>query len=204
MTMLRFAMPAVFAGIAVFLTTSSASAVTTTTRTIPSGTTFTAVLHKGIDSSTLTTGSNFVLHIDEPTQPAIDRATIHGHVTDVSGPSGVDRAHIGFVFDYIKFQNGSRAPVHVQVLSKYVTQTNTAAVAKEAAKFSLPPMPVGTVTPGPIAWQLTFRHGSSPSYTPAPTGLSGGYVYAANSNENIVIPPGTPVTMQLTSSLTVP
>ena len=192
-----------FAGIAIFLSTSSAWAVTTTKPVIPSGTKFRAVLHKGIDSRTLTEGTNFVLHVDEPTQPALDGATIHGHITDVAQPGGIDRARIGFVFDYIKFQDGTRAPIHVQVLSKNVTQTNSAEVRKEAAKFSLPPMPVGTVTPGPIAWQMTFRRGASPSYTPKPSGLSGGYVYAANSNENIVIPPGTPVTMQLTNSLTV-
>jgi hypothetical protein len=205
MTLPRFTMPAVLAGIAIFLASSPVSAVTTTKLTLPAGTKFTAVLHKGIDSRTLTVGSNFVLHIDEPTQPALDGATIHGHVTDVAGPT-IERAHIGFVFDYIKFQDGSKEPIHVAVLSKNVTQTNTATAQKEAAKFKLPPMlPVGTVTPGPIAWQMTFRPGqSAPSITPGPSGLSGGTVYASNSNENIVIPPGTPVTMQLTNSLAVP
>lgn len=177
-------------------------AVTTTKHTIPAGTKVHVVLHKGFDSRTLTVGTNFVLHVDEPTQPALDGAKIVGHVTDVTGPSGLDRARIGFVLDYIKFPNGTREPIHADVVHQNVTNYNTA--RKEAAKFSLPPMPYGTVTPGPVVFQITFRPGSAPSITPPPVGQSGGYVYASNSNENIVIPPGTTATIQLTSNLAVP
>ena len=61
-------------------------------------------------------------------------------------------------------------------------------------------MPNGTVTPGPIAWQMHFRRDAAPSVSPPPAGNTSGYVYAQKSNENIVIPPGSPVTIQLTSS----
>ena len=172
--------------------------------TIPSGTTLRCVLSQGVNSSTLTTGTDFKLHVDDPAQPSLAGATIHGHVTDVAGPGGLTRARIGFMLDYIRFKNGTRASIHANIVSKNVTQTNTALVQQEAVKFSLPPMPHGTVTPGPIAWQMNFRKDAAPSVSPPPAGNTSGYVYAQKSNENIVIPPGSPVTITLTSGLTTP
>jgi len=191
-----------FAGIAIFLSTQTAPAVTNVSRTIPAGTKLRCVLAQNADSRTLTVGTSFVLQVDDPTQPALDGAAIHGDVTDVAQPRGLDRARIGFILTNIHFKDGKKQPIHAQVLAKNVTQTNTAEVRREANKFSLPAMPMGTVTPGPIAFQIHFSPGHRPSVTPPPTGNSGGYVYAAKSNENIVIPAGTVVTIQLTSSLT--
>ena len=172
--------------------------------TVPNGTKILCVTGQVIDSRTVKVGADFALIVDDPSLPQLQGAKIHGHVTDVAGPGGLSRARIGYVFDYIKLKNGKREPIHVQVLSKSVAQTNTAVAQQEAVKFKLPPMPVGTVTPGPIAWQLNFRKDAAPSVTPPPTGSSSGYVYAQKSNENIVIPPGAPVTMQLTADLTTP
>ncbi len=172
--------------------------------TIAAGTKLQSVLAEGVDSATLKPGADFKLRIDDPSQPSLAGAAIHGHVTDVGAPSGLDRARIGFVLDYIRFKNGQREPIHAEVLDKRVTQTNTAYAKQEAVKFSLPPMPVGTVTPGPIAWQMTFSRGSAPSVTPPPIGNSGGYVYAEKPNETIVVPPGAPVTLRLTADLTTP
>jgi hypothetical protein len=172
--------------------------------TIPSGTKILCVLGQGVNSATLKVGTDFKLRIDDPAQPSLTGAAIHGHVTDVAGPGGMTRARIGFMLDYIQFKSGSRASIHAIVVSKNVTQTNTAAVRQEAVKFSLPPMPNGTVTPGPIAWQMNFRRDAAPSVSPPPAGNTSGYVYAQKSNENIVVPPGAPVTIQLTSNLTTP
>lgn len=172
--------------------------------TIPTGTKVLCVLGKGVDSRTVTVGTDFKLQIDDPTLPSLAGAAIHGHVTDVAGPGGLTRARIGFILDFIRFKSGTRAAIHAVVLSRNVTQTNTAVQRQEAVKFSLPPMPSGRVTPGPIAWQMTFRKDAAPSVTPPPAGNTSGYVYAQKSNENIVIPPGAPVTIQLTSNLTTP
>ncbi len=168
---------------------------------IKAGTKIRCVLAQGVDSRTVKVGQDFKLRIDDPSQPALTGATIHGHITDVAGPGGLDRARLGFVFDYIHFPDKNRSPIHAIVLARNVTQTNTAVARQEAAKFQLPPMPVGTVTPGPIAFQINFRPGSNPSVTPPPVGSSSGYVYAAEAHENIVVPPGTVVTIQLTNDL---
>ncbi|MBV8117635.1 MAG: hypothetical protein JOZ01_06630 [Candidatus Eremiobacteraeota bacterium] len=172
--------------------------------TIPSGTKVLCVLGQGVNSATLKTGTNFKLHVDDPTLPSLAGAAIVGHVTDVGGTGGMTRARIGFRLDYIAFKNGTRAAIHAVIVSKSVTQTNTAVARQEQVKFSLPAMPNGTVTPGPIAWQMNFRRDAAPSVTPPPAGNTSGYVYAQKSNENIVIPPGAPVTIQLTSNLTTP
>ncbi|HEY1653613.1 MAG TPA: hypothetical protein VGF86_00705 [Candidatus Tumulicola sp.] len=172
--------------------------------TISSGTSILCILAKGVDSSTLKVGTDFKLRVDDPTLPALTGAAVHGHVTDVSGPGGLSRARIGFMLDYVQFKNGTRASIHANVVSRNVTQTNTAVAQREAVKFSLPPMPNGTVTPGPIAWQMHFRRDAAPSVSPPPAGNTSGYVYAQKSNETIVIPPGSPVTIQLTSPLTTP
>jgi hypothetical protein len=172
-------------------------------RTIPAGTKIRCVLAQGVNSANLTVGQNFHLKIDDPSQPGLEDAEIVGHITDVAGPGGLDRARIGFTFDYIRFNDLKRAPIHAIVLSKRVTQTNSAEAAQEVKRFQLPPMPNGTVTPGPIAFQINFRQDSRPSVTPPPVGSSVGYIYAEESNETIVIPPGTPVTIKLTRDLLV-
>jgi hypothetical protein len=194
----------VLAGVALIACASATALAATMTSgvKIPAGTKIRCALAQGVDSRTLKVGTDFKLVIDDPSQPALQGAAVHGHVTDVAGPGGLDRARIGFIFDYIKFGDKTRAPIHANVLSRNVTQTNTAQAAQEATKFQLPPMPVGQVTPGPVVFQINFRPGHTPSVTPPPVGQSSGYVYAQNSNENIVIPPGTPVTIQLTRDLT--
>ena len=173
--------------------------------TISSGTSIRCVLKHGIKSTAATVGSDFSLVVDDPSQPALQGAAIHGTITDVAGPGGTTRARIGFILSYIKFGNGTRARIHANVVSKYVVQSSTAAAAKqEQVKFTLPAMPYGTVTPGPVLWQMHFRRDAAPSVTPPPAGNTSGYVYAPKSNENIVIPHGSPVTIQLTSDLSAP
>ena len=70
--------------------------------------------------------------------------------------------------------------------------------------MAAPPMPNGTVTPGPIAWQMRIGGGGSPSISNRPTTTVGGYVYAATAHEPIVVPSGQSVTIQLQQDLKVP
>ena len=183
-----------------FLQGSAAFAVTEAKHVFPTGMKIHTILGQNVDSRKLDVGTNFILRVDEPTIPALDKAEIVGHVTDVAGPGGLDRARIGFVLDYIKFSDGVKVPIKAEVVNANVTNFDSA--RKEAARFNLP-VPQGQVTPGPIAFQITFGAGSSPSITPPPPGLSGGYVYATSSGENIVVPAGTPATLRLTGPLTI-
>ena len=64
-------------------------------------------------------------------------------------------------------------------------------------------VPYGTVTPGPIAWQM--RIGQRPvERTESRSQNLGGYVYALSNGEPIVVNAGTPVTVELSANLTVP
>jgi hypothetical protein len=183
---------------------ASATSTLTTTTTIKAGTKLLCVLGGPVDSANVHVGDTFKLLIDDPSQPALTGAAIHGRVTDVAAPAGLTRARIGFILDYLTFRNGTRSAIHAIILNKNIVQSNTAAVHKEQMKFSLPPMPAGHVTPGPVAWQINFRKDAAPSVTPPPAGNTSGYLYAQKSNETIVIPPGAPVTIQLTHDLTAP
>lgn len=188
-------------GIAIFSLPFNAVAVTTSSRTIPVGTKIRCVIAQNVDSRTTAVGAGFLLRVDDPAQPALDGAWIKGHVIDVQQPGGLDRARIGFILSNVRFKDGSRDAIHAQVLGQNVTNYDPVAVKREADKFLLPKFPVGTVTPGPIAFQITFSPGAKPSIRPTPSGSTGGYIYAEKSNENIVIPAGTVVTIQLTSNL---
>jgi hypothetical protein len=104
------------------------------------------------------------------------------------------------VLDNIVFADGSKAPIRAHVLSRNVTYTNSAATA--SSRMVPPPVPNGTVTPGPIAFQIRLGGGDAkPAVGPPNTGLSGGYVYAQGPNEPIIIPQGTAVTIQLENAL---
>jgi hypothetical protein len=203
--MKRFSIVAMlFAGVAIFSVSAAALAVTTVSRTIPAGTKIHCVLAQNVDSRTLTAGTGFLLRIDDPQLPALDGGWIKGHVTGVEQPHGLERARIGFVLTNIRLRNGQRTGIHAEVLAENVTQVDMAAVKRERDKFLLPRLPVGTVTPGPVMFAIILREGSKPSVTPPPAAADGGYVYAAKSNENIVIAAGTPVTIKLTSNLALP
>src|SRR5579862_3127564 len=104
MKLLRLTVPAMLAGTLFILALAVASASTT----IPSGTKIRAVLAQGVDSTTLRTGAEFKFYVDDPAQPALANAKIHGHVIDVEPPAGIKRARIGFVLDYIVFHKGTR------------------------------------------------------------------------------------------------
>jgi hypothetical protein len=179
-------------------------AVANAPSTIPAWSKINSVLKSGLDSTKVQRGDDFELLVDDPSYPQLQGATIVGHVTSVEQPSsGLEaRARVGFHMDYVRFKDGRREPVRAEILSQYVTQKSSKAARQEAVKFSLPPMPA-THTPGPILWQMNIS-GSGVSVSPPPSGATSGYVYAKNSNESIVIPPGSQVTIQLTSNLASP
>jgi hypothetical protein len=77
--------------------------------------------------------------------------------------------------------------------------------AQSNSRQQLSPMagvPYGTVTPGPIAWQM--KMGSGPSTVQSSTPNLGGYVYATSAHEPIVVNAGTAATVELSESLTIP
>ncbi len=189
---------------AAIVPTAAGATTLVPSQTYKSGTKIACVLDEHLDSSKLAYGDKFKLRIVDPNFPALQGAHITGYITDVRQPHGVDRARVGFMLTSIHLSNGEKKSISATVVSKRVVPINPS--AQYASRQQLSPMagvPYGTVTPGPIAWQMRIGNGPSSVQSPASQNL-GGYVYATSNNEPIVVNAGTPVTVELSANLTVP
>jgi hypothetical protein len=183
---------------------AAGAATFVTSQTLKAGTRIACVLDQRMDSSKLAYGDKFKLRVVDTSLPALHGSEIVGYITDVRQPSGLDRARVGFYLTSIVLPNGEKKSITAYVVSKRVVQINP--VAQQASRQQLSPMagvPYGTVTPGPIAWQMRLGNGpSTVSQSQSPS--LGGYVYASNAHELIIVPAGQPVTVELSQNLTIP
>jgi hypothetical protein len=172
-------------------------------QTFKAGTKIACVLDEHLDSSKLAYGDKFKLRVVDTAHPALVGSEIIGYITDVRQPSGANRARVGFMLTSIHLPNGSKKSISATVVSKHVVPISPA--AQSGSRQQLSPMtgvPYGTVTPGPIAWQM--RVGNGPSTVRSESPNLGGYVYASSANEPIVVNAGSPVTVELSADLTIP
>lgn len=174
-------------------------------QTFKAGTRIATAVDVTLNSSQMKYGVKFKLRIVDTTHPALNGGEIIGYIGDVTQPSGGTRAQVTFFLTSIKLPNGTTKSISAYVLSRRVTPYNPGAVAEMRRQMiAAPPMPNGTVTPGPVAWQMTFNGGGSPQISTRPSGLLGGTVTAGSANQPIVVPAGTPVTVELQQPLTIP
>jgi hypothetical protein len=173
-------------------------------QTIHAGAKIKCVLDSPVNSATAKYGDKFRLRVVDPSYPALEGAEVHGWLTEVEQPSGMNRAKIAFLLTTIHLRNGTKKPISAYVVNKGVVQYNPK--AQEAVRQPMmAPMPNGFTTPGPIAWQMRAPlGGGGVSVSNRATGSLGGYIYASNPHEAIVIPSGTGVTIELQQSLTIP
>jgi hypothetical protein len=172
-------------------------------QTFKTGTRIACVLDEHLDSSKLSYGDKFKLRVVDPSLPALQGSEIIGYITDVQQPSAGNRARVGFMLTSIHLANGTKKSISAYVVSKRVVPINPG--AQYAQRQQVAPMtgvPYGTVTPGPIAWEM--RVGNGPSTVQSQSPNLGGYVYATNAHEAIVVNAGQPVTVELSASLTIP
>ncbi len=185
---------------------SLASAGATTlvpSQTLRAGTRIACVLDETMNSATAKYGDKFKLRVVDTSHPVLAGSHITGWVTEVRQPSGASRAMIRFFLTTIHLANGSKKSISAFVVSRRVVNYDPGAL--RAARNQLPPaMAAGMVTPGPVAWQMNFGGGSSPSVSNRGSGNLGGTIYAQSSSEAIVIPSGAPVTVELQQDLTIP
>jgi hypothetical protein len=174
-------------------------------QTYRAGTRIATAVDETLNSATMKYGVKFKLRIIDTTHPALNGGEIIGYIGDVTQPSGVNKARVTFFLTTIRLRNGTQKSISAYVLSRRVTPYNPGAVAEARRQMiAAPPMPNGTVTPGPVAWQMTFNGSGSPQISTRPSGLLGGTVFASSANEPIVVPAGTPVTVELQQDLTIP
>ncbi len=173
-------------------------------QTIKSGTRIQCTLEEHLNSSKLVYGDKFRLLIVDTSFPVLHGGYIVGWITDVRKPTGSDRARVGFFLTTIHLRNGAKKSISAYVVNRGVVQINPAAQYQQRQRLSpMTGVPYGTVTPGPIAWQMRLGSGSS-TVKREQSGTLGGYVYGVNAREPIVINAGTPVTVELAENLTVP
>jgi hypothetical protein len=187
-----------------FFPTAAGATTFVTSQTYKAGTRIACVLDEHLDSSKLAYGDKFKLQVVDPNFPTLHGAKIIGYITDVRQPHGIDRARVGFMLTSIHLSNGEKKSISATVVSKRVVPMNPS--AQYASRQQLSPMagvPYGTVTPGPIAWQMRIGNGPSSVQSPASQNL-GGYVYATSNGEPIVVNAGTAVTVELSANLTIP
>jgi hypothetical protein len=173
-------------------------------QTLKAGTRIACALEARFDSSKAAYGDKFKLQIVDTTFPALHGGWITGWITDVQQPKGLDRARVGFFLTTIHLPNGSKKSITAYVVNKGVVQYNPS--QQYAARQQLPPMagvPNGTLTPGPVAWQMRIGNGPS-TVKHHQSGTLGGYIYGTSAHEPIIVPAGTSVTVELAENLTIP
>jgi hypothetical protein len=172
-------------------------------QTLKSGTKIACVLDEHLNSSKLSYGDEFKLRVVDTAHPVLEGSEIIGYITDVRQPSGANLARVGFYLTSIRLSNGKKKSISAYIVSKRVVAINPG--AQYTSRQQVAPMtgvPYGTVTPGPIAWQM--RIGNGPSSVQGSSPNLGGYVYATSAHAPIVVNAGTPVTVELSESLTIP
>lgn len=193
-------------GVAIAATMLTHALATTfvSSQTIKSGTRIACVLEGRLDSSKLAYGDKFKLEIVDTGFPALHSAWITGWITEVQQPTGSARAKLGFFLTTIHLPGGHKKSITAYIVNKGVVQYNPAAQYQQRQQLSpMAAVPNGTVTPGPIAWEMRLGSGPS-SVKPAQSGTLGGYIYGMNAHEPIIVPAGTSVTVELAENLTIP
>lgn len=170
-------------------------------QTIKRGTKIACILDERIDSSQLSYGDTFKLHVVDTSIPVLQGAEILGYITDVHKPSGVEQGRVGFFLTTIKLPNGEKKPITAYVVNRRVTQYNPGAQQASRRMISAP-MPNGFVTPGPVAWQMNIGPGGPSTVHESQSQSLGGYVYT--SKWPIVVNKDTSVTVELAENLTIP
>lgn len=184
-------------------TVSVASAVILVpSETFKAGTRIACVLDEHMDSSKLSYGVKFKLRVVDTTHNGLEGSEIIGYITEVRQPSGLNPTRVGFYLTSIVLRNGKQKSINAYVVSRRVVPINPAAQAQSRQLSPTSGLPYGTVTPGPIAWQMRIGNGPS-SVRESQSPNLGGYVYGTGSRP-IIVNAGTPVTVELAESLTIP
>jgi hypothetical protein len=172
--------------------------------TYKAGTRIACVLEEHLDSSKLSYGNAFRLRVVDAAFPALHDAAIIGYVTEVHPPAGGNEGRVAFFLTTIQLRDGEKKPISAYVVNRGVVRFNP--VAQYQQRQQVAPMtgvPNGTITPGPIAWQMNVGSGPSNVHrSDSSGGAQGGYVYARRWP--IVAPAGTAVTVELAQNLTIP
>ena len=149
------------------------------------GTLITGTLQTTMNSGSANVGDGFSMIANSASSGAswINGATIQGHVAAVQRAGQGRPGQIQLAFDRIVYRNGKSAPIY-GVVTKMDVQTKSNATKEVVGA-------VGGMVVGNILgkWVGTNLGGAA--------GAGGGYALAANNKQNVTIPSGSTMTMEV-------
>ena len=121
--------------------------------------------------------------------PALNGATIDGHVENVSAASPMHKATMTVVFDDVRFADGSSAPIHAAIISMGDFQPKGHMLRN-----------VGIVVGSAVAGHMLAKR--TGSHMGTLLGAAAGVALASSLKSNIEVKPGTVVRLRLLDDLT--
>lgn len=146
------------------------------------GTELTGTMNQNYSSNHVQAGAPFTLSNVHSANNDINGATIYGHVASVQSAGQGRPGKISLAFDKINMRSGS-----VYQISGYASTVNVQTKSNAGKEL-------GAAAAGALVGGL-LGHGVG-----AVLGAGGGALYAKNNKENVLIPQGSSVTVQITRS----
>lgn len=150
---------------------------------VSAGTVLYGTMDQSLDSGSAQVGQPFTMSHVHSANYDIHDATIYGHVSDVQTAGQGRPGKIGLAFDKLHTTSGSS-----YVLTGRATQvqTNTKTNAVKEAGGAVAGMIVGNIIGKTVGTNLGGL-----------LGAAGGYLYAKNNRQNVVVPSNALVTVQV-------
>jgi outer membrane lipoprotein SlyB len=165
------------------------------TVTLYAGAQLFARMDQPLSSKTVNVGDTFTMTVVPPFpsgDPAFTGAQVQGTVSSVQRAGQGTRPKIGMQLQFLRMADGSVANISGEV-TQVTQQSSTANSIGKAALAALGGMLIGNAI-----GQTIFHTGGGGA-----AGFIGGALYGANAQENITIPQGSNVAMQLDQAVTV-
>lgn len=160
---------------------------------IPAGTDIEATLQQTLDTKSSKVGDPVLMKItsvasSSQLDPALQGATIRGHVSRVVGPTPTKKAYVEIAFDTLTLADGSTFPFPAKITALKAKKTSPNIT--QAAGEVLAGMIVGNI----IGKGLGTGAGGA-------VGAAGGAVYASQMSTNVRIPQNSTVKMRTTDAI---
>ena len=156
---------------------------------VSAGTVYYGKLEQPMGSKTSRSGDTFVLDETRASDPSLRGAAIDGHLEDVQAAGPMRNPKMTIVFDDIRFADGTKAPVNVQLVTMHAFSPKT----HHLRTIGL--MIAGAITGHEVAVHSGKRHGAF-------AGAASGYALSQTLKTDIAVPAGTVLEVRFKSPVT--
>ncbi|HEY0615019.1 MAG TPA: hypothetical protein VGC96_10280 [Candidatus Elarobacter sp.] len=173
-------LPSIFAAAALAVVPLAAAAQ------ITPGTNLNGTIDQTVDSKNAVIGQQVTISNVASTDHNINGATMYGHVCDVQSASQGRPGKVQVCLDKLRTRSGNSYALDGRVVG---AQVNTKSNVGNEVAGAVGGMIVGNI----LGKKIGTNAGGL-------LGAAGGYMYAKNARQNVTIPSGTPVTVQVLSA----